>query len=203
MKDYTKVLGVLSTKRNVLIEEKKGYISRDKELAVDVKDHEKARAIIQKAAAITQNYLAQHLSGIVTKALASVFDDPYECKVEFVERRNSTECDIILVKDGFEYSPLGSCGYGVADIVSFTLRIAYLLLGSKRRTLCFDEPMRHLSEDRQPFAADLIRKLSKEFNIQMIIVTHEDELLQAATKIFNVRKINKIAQVKGKLTNKS
>jgi DNA repair exonuclease SbcCD ATPase subunit len=183
----------------VLIEEKRKYISRDKNLAVKIKDHEQARSIIQKAAAITQNYLAKHLSGIVSKALASVFDDPYECNVSFVERRNSTECDIILMKDGFEYSPLGSCGYGVADVMSFTLRVAYLLLGSKRRTLGFDEPMRHLSEDRQPFAADLIQKLSKEFNIQMLIVTHEYELRQAASKIFTVRKINKIAQVKGEL----
>ena len=152
-------------------------------LDVAVQDHARkvdARAIIQRAVATTQEQLRYKLSNIVTQALALVFDDPYEFKIEFVERRNSTECDLLFSRGGEDYDPLESAGHGAADVASFTLRISYWLLGSTAPFILLDEPFRHLSEDLQPAAAEMIKMLSQEFNLQFLIISHEEEITNCA-----------------------
>jgi DNA repair exonuclease SbcCD ATPase subunit len=138
------------------------------------------RAIIQRAVAMTQEKLKYKLSSIVTQALALVFEDPYEFKVEFVERRNSTECDLLFSRGGEDYDPLESAGHGAADIASFTLRISYWLLSATAPFILLDEPFRHLSEDLQPAAAEMLKMLSKEFGLQFLIISHEQEITNCA-----------------------
>jgi len=160
---------------------------------------ETARSIIQKASKATQIYLQTHVSTIVTNALKAVFqDDAYEFKINFVNRRNSTECDLILLKDEKEYKPLESCGYGVADIVALALRIVYWKLHSNlRNTLIWDEPCRNCSLDLHPLISLMLQQLSKSLNLQMIIVTHSKSLSQNADKVFSVKKINNKSIIKG------
>jgi hypothetical protein len=56
----------------------------------------KARKIIMTAAHNTQQNLKEYISNIVNLALKSVFTDPPVFSIEFVERRNKTECDLLL-----------------------------------------------------------------------------------------------------------
>jgi len=143
------------------------------------------RALVQRAVAMTQEQLKYKISSIVTQALALIFADPYEFKVEFVERRNSTECDLLFSRGGEDYDPLESAGHGAADVASFTLRISYWLLSSTVPFILLDEPFRHLSEDLQPAAAEMLRMLSNEFGIQFLIVSHEEEITNCADKRYD------------------
>lgn len=157
---------------------------------------QEALVTIQRASKLTQNSLSSHISGIVTKALMTVFENPYEFKTNFVERRNTTEADLILYKEGNEYSILESSGYGVADICSFALRVAYIILSGKRRLLVFDEPFRHLDEERQPYAAQLVNQLSEELGIQFIIATHSGTFYAECENIFVVTNKKGEAKIK-------
>jgi len=163
----------------------------------NLEDLEQARIIFQKAAQVTQSQLSSQISNIVTSALAAVFNDPYEFKVDFVKRRNVTECDLLFERNGKEKSPLNSCGYGAADIASLALRVAYWKLGNTRNVLILDEPLRNLSKEKQPKASMMISQLSKmKGNLQFIIVTHNSALMESADKCFTVTKINNVSQVK-------
>lgn len=154
-----------------------------------------AREIFQKSALITQNHLADHLSNIVTKALQSVFfEKDVSFKVEFVERRNTTECDMCIEENGFRYSLLNSRGFGMTDIASFALRIAYILLHTVDNVLIIDEPFRNLSEDKHEFASQMIRELSKELDMQFIISTHVDKLKEFADVAFLIRQENGVSK---------
>jgi len=149
-----------------------------------------ARVIIQNAAKLSQQVLQEQVSKIVSSALAAVFDDPYEFKIEFVTRRSVTECDLLFTKDGQDREPLESCGYGVADIASLALRVAFWKLdGSSRNVLILDEPTRNLSVEKQALASAIIKNLSNS-GIQFIIVTHQEALTEAADKVFYVKKEN-------------
>jgi DNA repair exonuclease SbcCD ATPase subunit len=154
-----------------------------------------SRSLIQKAAQLTQEKLSIHISDLVSLALRSVFDDPYEFQATFENRRNSMECDLVFVKDGNEYKPLDSCGYGAADVASFALRIAYWSLGETRPVLIWDEPFRQLDKNKQSMAAEMVRKLSKELGLQIIIITHSEELAECANKLFNVSISGGISEV--------
>ena len=158
---------------------------KQQKLAVD------CRGLIQRAVALTQEQLKYKISNIVTQALSLVFPDPYEFKVEFVERRNSTECDLLFSRGG---DPLESAGHGAADVASFTLRISYWLLSSTAPFILLDEPFRHLSEDLQPAAAEMLRMLSKEFDLQFLIVSHEEEITNCADRRYDFRLTDRIAR---------
>ena len=101
-------------------------------------------SLIQRAVSLTQEQLKYKISNIVTQALSIVFEDPYEFKVEFVERRNSTECDLLFSRGGEDYDPLESAGHGAADVASFTLRISYWLLSATAPFILLDEPFRRV-----------------------------------------------------------
>lgn len=196
MISYREKLNTGKTTLSILQKDFKEAESDRKELREQVKDHETARALFQRAAEITQEKLAIHLSDLVSLALKTVFDDPYKFKVEFVSKRGGTECNLLFVdKDGNEYQPLNSCGYGAADVASLALRVAYHSLGNTRPVLVFDEPLRHLSTDLMEKASELIKSLSKELGLQFIIVTHSEELASDSDAIFKVSQKNGISQV--------
>lgn len=157
---------------------------------------EKVHEIMLKAAALSQEYLAKHLSDIITQAIQTVVCKPYEFVCEFVERRGATEADLYLMKDGYRYEILESTGGGLADVCSFAAKVAYLLLSNNDRVLIIDEVSRHINSSiqRENFAKTLAR-LSKELEIQMIINTTIPELHEVADRIFDLSYVNEETKV--------
>lgn len=153
---------------------------------------EQAREIIREVGLATQQRLQVHISDITSLALGSVFDEPYELSMEFVQRRNKTECDLLFARDGHTVNPLEASGYGAVDIASMALRIASWSMHTpkKRNVIILDEPFRFLSENYQEQASLMIKELSERLGIQFIIITHNATLAGNADKIFRVRMRN-------------
>ena len=147
----------------------------------------KAREIINIVAKDTQQQLEMRITNIVSMALAAVFPDPYQFKLVFNERRNQTEADLLLVRNGEELSPVEGAGGGVLDVVSFALRIAVLLMSNYRRIIILDEPFRHLSADLQPKASEMMKMLSDKLGIQFIMVSHEEGIIDCADNIITIK----------------
>lgn len=159
-------------------------------------DHEQARALVQRAATITQERLAVHLSDLVSLALKSVFDIPYKFLAKFVSKRGATECELLFVDEqGNEYQPLQSSGYGAADIASLALRVVFWSLSDLRPVIVMDEPLRFLSKDLMEKASEMLSSLTKELGLQLIIVTHANELALAADKTFTVSQTKGISHI--------
>jgi DNA repair exonuclease SbcCD ATPase subunit len=160
--------------------------------------HEHARAVIQEVAEKTQAQLQYHISDITSLALEAVFDDPYELLVEFVQRRNKTECDLWFVRDGNRLEPLSATGGGAVDAAAFALRIASWSMQRphSRNVIIMDEPLRFLSEDMQEQASQMIQEISRRLHIQFIIVTHESVLASYADKVFETYIKNGVTKFK-------
>jgi DNA repair exonuclease SbcCD ATPase subunit len=158
------------------------------DLQMSLHRHELAREIIREVGLKTQQQLQFHVSDIVSMALNAVFPDPYELKVNFIQRRNKTECDLLFVRNGIEIDPIDASGVGAIDIASFALRIALWSMSSPRtrNVIILDEPFRFLSENYQEQASVMIKEISQKLGIQFIIVTHEEVLTSAADRIFEV-----------------
>lgn len=155
---------------------------------IDIQRHEEAREILRIVGLETQQQLQYHISDITSLALESVFPDPYELVVEFVQRRNKTECDLLFSREGELVDPLSATGGGACDIASFALRIASWSMKTprSRATIILDEPMKNLSEIYQEQASNMIKELSEKLKLQFIIVTHNTTLAEHADKIFTV-----------------
>lgn len=150
--------------------------------------HEKAKEIIREVGMQTQQQLQYHISDITSLALESIFDDPYELRVEFVKRRDKVECDLLFVRNGEGVDPISASGGGAVDTAAFALRIASWSMRSprSRNTIILDEPLRFLSEDLQEKASMMIKQLSEKLGLQFIIITHEPTLATYADKEFKV-----------------
>jgi len=177
----------LETITNELREQKSGLIR-----------HEKAREIIREVGLKTQQQLQFHISDVVSSALDAVFDNPYELKVEFVQRRNKTECDLIFKRGELEIDPIEASGVGAIDVASFALRIASwsMMRPKTRNVIILDEPFRYLSTNYQEQASAMIKEISQKLGIQFIIVTHEETLTTNADKVFEVGIRKGISNVK-------
>jgi hypothetical protein len=161
----------------------------DQQTEAEVLD--KAVKVMREGAKLSQAHIATHLSGIVTKAIRTVIEKPYEFKIEFVERRGVTEADLYVTLGGHRVDILGGTGGGLADVCSFTLKVAYLLLSGEDRVLVIDEIARHINSPEQRAAfAEVVKALCKEFAIQVIITTAVDEFVDIADKVITVTQIN-------------
>lgn len=150
--------------------------------------HENAREIIREVGIQTQQQLSFHISDITSLALDAVFDNAYELKVDFVQRRNKTECDLLFVRDGQELDPLSASGGGAVDVAAFALRIASWSMQNpkSRPVIILDEPLRFLSEGHQEKASQMIKEISQKLGIQFIVITHNKTLTTYADKVFEV-----------------
>jgi hypothetical protein len=154
---------------------------------------EEARQIVQQVAKITQEQIVVNISSIVCLALSTVFDDPYKFGVEFVTRRNKTECDMFFLRGENRLDDLeDESGGGTVDIAAFGLRCASLVMEEpqKRNVLILDEPFPHLrGEDNQKRTSEMVKRISNDLGIQMIIVGDVNFSI-SADKIIHIKKIN-------------
>jgi len=151
---------------------------------------EEAQLIIQTVAQQTQQQLKYHISELVTLALASVFEDPYEFEPEFVQRRGRTECDMWFVRNGVRIDPMDSSGGGAVDVAAFALQVALWSIGNPRarNVLIQDEPLKWLKGGDLPEkGARMIKEISTRLYLQIIMVSHIPDQIEGADKVINVK----------------
>lgn len=136
-----------------------------------------ALALFQEVSKDIQERAHIRIASIVTKALKAV-GSKYSFKLAFESKRGQTEAKPILVHAGEEYDPGFCVGNGVEDIVAFALRLAAISMTrpKPRKALIVDEPFKSLSKRFHSKTGQLLETLSKELDIQIIIVTHKDEI---------------------------
>lgn len=156
--------------------------------------HNKALVIVRQVGLATQKQLEYHLAEQVSLAMLAVFDDPYELVVNFQEKREKTEVELLFSRRGVCYPPIGNVGGGVIDIASLALRIAYLSMRQDKKVrpvLLLDEPFSRLKgEDANRRALAVVREMSKRLGIQIIMISDErisrEDIFRNADRVFHV-----------------
>ena len=154
-------------------------------LQVAQADHAQAKEIILSVSAGMRLQMKGLLEHLVTTAIHAIFDDSI-CFVVDIDEGKS-EVDFSLLKGGQPHPIIDFVGEGLVDVLSFALRVSILLLGRHPKVLILDEPFRFLNKARHAAAGELISRLSRDLGIQFIIVTHSDDLMEGADKVFDVK----------------
>jgi len=171
-----------------------------KELELHCTDLECARALVQEVARQTQEELEYCISELVTQCLQIVFDENIKMKVHFVSRRGGTEADIYLEDPaGNQIKPTEADGAGVVDIMSFGLRmVMYSLSKGVHPIFLLDEPFKKLNDPTREMhrkAAEMIKVMTDQLGVQILLVTLLPEMAEVADKLFSVKKVNGVSQV--------
>jgi len=142
-----------------------------------------ARDIMNSIGVAAQDSVKAIIEDLVTKALQTVFDDSYSLVIKNEISRNKSET-LLLVKIGEQECPLKEdlVGGGVLDVVGFVLRVVLWALkeSKSRNTIILDEPGKFISKDKLELFGQMLREISSSLNLQFIIITHEEELIEAA-----------------------
>lgn len=164
----------------------KTFKKQKKTLEKKVILHEQAKVILTEVGLQTQKQIQFHISDITSLALEAVLKEPYKLVLDFVQRRNKTECDIYFERNGIQVDPISASGGGAVDIAAFALRIASWTLYTPRlrNTIIMDEPMRFVSKEYREQVSEMIKEISKRLGIQFIIVTHDPTLTKYADRVF-------------------
>jgi len=91
-------------------------------------------------------------------------------------------------KDGVSFVGVDQVAGGVVDVVSLAVRVAVLLARRPRLrpVIVADEPLKHLSDEYLPQAAEMLRRLADERGLQIVVVSHEPDVTLRASAVHRV-----------------
>lgn len=166
--------------RHALASERSLVATEEADRAVNRLENVKAAVVVaQETAREIQERAHQRIASVVTRCLKTIFgDDAYDFMIRFESKRGQTEAQLMLVRDGVEIEPMEAAGGGVVDVAAFALRLACLVLSRPpvRRLLLLDEPFKFVSMGYREQIRGLLLGLAEEMGVQIIMVTHLDDL---------------------------
>jgi len=185
-------------KRDALVSSIKSKENSVQSLKNRLRIAEEGQTIIQHVAKKTQDTLEYKISSIVSLALESIMDDPYEFLLRFEPKRGKTECVPLFKRRGIEQDPMFASGFGAVDIAAYFWRIALQNLQYPRtcKTIISDEPFRDLKGDEMPERAGQAAKMiSEKLGLQLIMTSHTREVISSADKVFKTTLVSGITKI--------
>ena len=188
-------LNTLKVKKQSNEELLKSRKQRLEEIKTETEEVLKSISVCQSVATEVQKQLSVKIDTIVNLALATCFGDEYTFKLNYVPARGKTEVEFLLLQNGKEIDPMNQNGGGLIDILCFALRVAVFNISHTDDVMVFDEPFRFVSKGLREKVAEVVHTFSERLNIQIIEVTHVEELMDNSDRRFVIKKINKISEV--------
>lgn len=133
----------------------------------------------------------QRMEKVVTKALQSVFGPDFSFEIELDESGGKPVANFYVVTEDpatgekIKNDPQTSRGGGINDIVAFALQVAVMVVYNEPKIqgpILLDEPGKHVSEDYVIRFGEFLDFISKTFNRQITMVTHQPHLAITAGK---------------------
>ncbi len=192
----------LLEKRAQLTTSRKEHQELEASVNVDansLKLYKEAREIFSEVGIVAQAEVKSVIESLVTQALQAVFDEKHEFVMKDGIKRNQPETEFFVCIDGKLRALKGEQGRGIKEVISFCLRIILWAIQSPRTTptLIFDEPFSKLdkidleNEGRLRRMGKMIKKLSEMLRLQLIIITHEEQLIEIADTAYYVKLLAK------------
>jgi DNA repair exonuclease SbcCD ATPase subunit len=191
LKDYRFILNKRKAEKSLLESQLKAKRREIKLGQETVDDLIEARRIVAEVAKLTQIQFKEYVENLVTIAIQSVFPEKgYKFVIEFDVKRNKSEAQLLVQSGDKEpYRPEDEQGGSIVDIISFALRIVLWSLQSprSRNVLILDEPFRFTGK-LVSVVGNMMKEISQKLGLQIIMVTHSDELAELADRSWEVKR---------------
>lgn len=177
--------------RNLLVQQKE---SEETKIGAQLarKQHlEEVSMLLVKTADASREAGRQRMEKVVTRALQSVFGSDFTFEIEMDESGGKPVARFLVCSVGengeiVKNEPQDSRGGGINDIVAFALQVATLVVYNEPKIqgpILLDEPGKHVSEEYVVKFGEFLEFISKTFNRQITMVTHQPHLAATANKM--------------------
>lgn len=150
-----------------------------------------AQAFLQELVDLVSRKNIERIEQLVNSALSTIFfDQEITFKIKQTIKRNMNTYEIVLMDKEVERG-VDSFGGGIIAVVALVLKILFCLFSKRYPIIVLDESLAFLSDKYIKYASHFINEMSKEFNIHIILVTHQPLFAEhAGTKYIVERDIS-------------
>ena len=148
--------------------------------------------ILQGLSESIRSSVLKNIENIVSDALAEIYSKDFKFIVKFETHKIGQTIQFCLVDSlGLEYDILTSFGGGIKDIISTVLRIIVVELSVPKieGPIILDETGRNISQNLQSNFGRFLSVLSHKLNRQIILITHQRDIMEHADKIIPVKSV--------------
>jgi len=146
----------------------------------------KAKAVLDDLVKSFIGFQLERIKEYVGFGLKTVIPDQeldFECEVS--TKMNKPWVEFLTINsDGISANALDGFGGSVAQIESLILRVLAILQLKLYPLIVLDESLNAVSEEYLPNLSHLLRELSKQLGVKILLVTHNKEILYSATRIY-------------------
>lgn len=159
-----------------------------------------ALRLLEQCDISARNFVKTEVEQLVTQGLRSIFENPsIKFNIDFVSKRNQIEAEFTLSKEKegtcIQGDILSTYGGGVADVISFSLRIIIMRLLKIKGPLILDEPGKMISAQFIGAFGRFLTEVSTAFDQQIIMITHTDKLIEFANNTIEVRQVKGVSYI--------
>lgn len=168
------------------------------ELTEEVTDLEQVGILLNSIGEDRQVRAQQVIEELVTRGLQTIFDESLSfhivqsvkgktASVEFYVRTHLPNKTVI------DTPVMEARGGGLAATIGFLLRVVVLLLrngASSENILVLDESFAHVSAEYLDSVGEFLRELVEKTGIQIILVTHQQELVEYGDAVYKFSQVD-------------
>jgi DNA repair exonuclease SbcCD ATPase subunit len=180
---------------------------RQCELAELREQLDRVAGVLTRIGAERDATMRNQIEALVSAGLQAIFTEKLTFHLVESISRGTSQIDFCVkthLADGSSYTTdvLSARGGGLAATVGLLLRVVVLLLSrqtypeSTPDILVLDETLAMLSSDRLEAAGVFLRSLVENTGLQIILVTHQEELAEAADITYRLSLVDGITRVK-------
>jgi len=179
----------LETLRDQQIKRKNDLEKEIDNLSNDVVILDKVSSLFKHLLDVLLDEKKQEIQKLVTYGLKSVFTEQnLKFHINIEPKYNTIHTTFKTEQVGItEGDVLESFGGGVVNIESFLLRIITLFQTKLSPFMFMDEVFSHLSEDYVDNCSKLLKNLCDELGITLFLITHKEQMLNHADKVYKAR----------------
>ena len=153
---------------------------------------------LQKVSGIMKTKTITNIETLITKGIHDVIGEKnlsfivkYDSKRNFIQAQYKIH-DSVANED---YNIVDSFGGGIADIISILQRIIFVYKFNTAKIIVLDEAGKWISSCKQDDFGKFLSEISNKLGIQIILITHKNEVLAHSNKIFRVTKSGAFSSV--------
>ena len=163
---------------------------------------EQVQVLFTKVSEYAREQLKARIEETVTAALTAVFGEGYTFRINMRQLGNQPAAEWQVVSqygdEEVAASPEDARGGGITDVVSLALRLAMLEILRPRPEgpIVFDEPAKMVSAEYAGNLAYFLKQYAEKTGRQVVMVTHNPQLAEAADKSYLVTQKEGVSEVR-------
>jgi ABC-type dipeptide/oligopeptide/nickel transport system ATPase subunit len=164
-------------------------------LSCDTQISEKEqRAVVLRMAEGVLQQIVDRVSGenfqkiefLVNRALSAIFTDlNLIFKITSEIKRQTVVYSFQIEKDGIPGN-INSLGGGIIVVVAVVLKLLFNIISRRFPLLVLDETLSFLATSYIPAMSEFLKEVSKEFDIPILMVTHQEEFAVNSDKTYKI-----------------